>query len=117
MIDLIADGVDEKRYGDSRIEHHIVHLLPTALTPDTAAAASFEAHIDMTSSAPSALPSINKDEDILQLKMSLDIFGPFTMVTVPTDGIHPSLGLLFHPGLHSSTVKDCLPKSPASAIN
>ena len=32
MIDLIADNVDKKRYCDSRIEHTIEHLLPSALT-------------------------------------------------------------------------------------
>ena len=65
MIILIADDVDEKRYGDSRIELPIVHHLPLAMTPGTAAAASLEAPTDQSSSSPSALPSIRKDDDIL----------------------------------------------------
>ena len=42
MIDLIADDVEEKRYVDSQVEHRIAHLLPSASTPGTAAAASLE---------------------------------------------------------------------------
>jgi len=78
VIDLIADDIDEKRYGDSRIKHTIEHLLPSVLTPGTAAAASLEAPVVHTLSSPSAVPSppsFDKDEDILQLEMSLDIFG------------------------------------------
>ena len=60
--------------------------------------------------------AISKDEDIMQIDMSLDIYGPLTTVTLSVDSSHPILGFLFHDELNTPTIQDCVPRTLASKI-
>ena len=54
-------------------------------------------------------------QDILQLEMSLDIFGPSTTIKVNTSH-HTDLGFIFFDGKETPTIRDCKQGTPAQAI-
>ena len=54
-------------------------------------------------------------QDILQLEMSLDIFGPSTTIKMSTS-YHTDLGFIFFDSKETPTIKDCKHGTPAHAI-
>ena len=51
--------------------------------------------------------TITKDQDIMSIDMSLDIYGPSTTVSLSTSGTHANLGFVFHSKLRTPTIQDC----------
>jgi hypothetical protein len=59
-----------------------------------------------------------KDSDILNLEMSLDIFGPSTTETLRIDKDHPTLGFKFHStqAIARPIIKQCKSGTPAAKL-
>ena len=65
-------------------------------------------------------PILNNDpkhthKDILQLELTLDIFGPSTTIKIPITQ-HEQLGFEFHEGKCTPTILNCKPRTPANTI-
>ena len=54
-------------------------------------------------------------KDILQLELTLDIFGPSTTVKIPITQ-DKQLGFEFHKGKCTPTILNCKPRTPANTI-
>lgn len=61
-------------------------------THEHAAAATLQ-----VSTTPVTIEDGNSDQDILQIEMTLDIFGPSTTITIPVTH-HKQLGFIFYDG-------------------
>ena len=60
--------------------------------------------------------AISKDQGIMNIEMSLDIYDPSTTVTVSLHGDHKHLGFIFHSNLRTPTIQKCEHGTPASNI-
>ena len=60
--------------------------------------------------------TIAKDQDIISINMSLDIYDPSLTVPVPLTGDHQQLGFIIHSNLRTHTIQDCEHGIPANDI-
>ena len=60
--------------------------------------------------------AISKNDDIMQVEMSLDTYGSFAQIKVAFQGNHPTLGFLFHAEFDTPTIHDCDPNTSAANI-
>eukprot|EP00536_Pseudo-nitzschia_multiseries_P018861 jgi/Psemu1/57705/gm1.57705_g len=59
---------------------------------------------------------ISKDVDILQLQMSLDIYGPSSVVSVSLNRNNTSLGFIFHNRVTTPAILNCYTHTPEASI-
>lgn len=60
--------------------------------------------------------AISKGRNIMNIDMSLDIYGPSTTITVSLDRDHDRLGFIFHSDLRTPTIQECAHGTPPNSI-
>ena len=60
--------------------------------------------------------AITKDQNIMSIDISLDIYGPSTTISLSTSGTHSNLGFVFHSNLRTPTIQGCDHGTPANNI-
>jgi hypothetical protein len=125
MIDIAADDGNKKHEYGHPIALNEFMDLEDVTDPPAAAAAKLDAFIASDTNEPHARISTiyepeqgYHDSDVLNIELSLDIFGPSTTEVLTIDPRHPTLGIEFHSSQPTARpiIKQCKSGTPAAKM-
>jgi hypothetical protein len=124
MIDITADDTAKKHEYGRPIPLNEFADLVEINEPPAAAAAKLDAFDDQDDDNHARIATLYEpehgyhDSDILNIELSLDIFGPSTTEVINIDPRHPTLGIEFHSPQPTArpTIKLCKSGTPAAKL-
>jgi hypothetical protein len=125
MIDTSADdGTKKQEYGRPIALNEFMDLEDVTEPPAASAAALEACEINDADSSFARIATIYEpdqgyhDSDVLNIELSLDIFGPSTTEVITIDPNHPTLGIEFHSAQPTARpiIKLCKSGTPAAKL-